>query len=177
MPAHRARSRWTAALLVVCLGCAAPAPYPLPAGIAELVLPADAATLQRIAAEDDLVDRLARRREIIAGVDRQLLMTTQPDDALVPELFDFVVALAPRMESGTIDAAWGSHLYTTYQRDLRNDRPSGRPRRSPTEIAGVLDHYVEFYRIQANPRVARPTAESQGFGAMRDWRNERRIGR
>ena len=170
------RSRWLAATFVVCVGCSAPASYPLPAGIAEMQLPADAATLRRIAADEDPSGRLERRRTIVAGVDRQLLMPP-PDDALVPELFDFVVALAPRMEAGAIDAAWGSYLYTTYQRELRQDRPDGRPRRTTAEIDAVLDGFVAFYHIRANPRVVRPTAESQGFEATQEWRNERRMGR
>ena len=100
-----------------------------------------------------------------------------PDDALVPELFDFVVALAPRMESGAVSSAWGSYLYTTYQRDLRAERPDGRPRRTPAEIDGVVAGWIEFYQIRANPRVAPRAAESDGFDALRKWRTERRLGR
>ena len=169
--------RWLMAMLLAWIGCAtAPPPYPLPAGIAELVLPADAATLRRIAAEDDGSGRLDRRRDVVAGMNRQLLMPS-PDDALVPELFDFAIALAPRMESGVIDAAWGSYLYTTYQRELHAERPAGHPRRAAADIDGVLDGWVEFYRIRANPRVARPAPEAAGFEATQEWRTERRRGR
>ena len=164
-------------MLLVWMGCAtAPPPSPLPAGIAELVLPADAATLRRIAAEDDAPGRLERRRDLVAGMNRQLLMPP-PDDVLVPELFDVAVALGPRMESGVIDAAWGSYLYTTYQRELQASRPSGRPRRTVADIDTVLDGWVEFYHIRANPRVARPAPEAAGFEATQEWRSERRLGR
>ena len=167
---------WLVATLALGLGCGPSTPPLLPAGIAELQLPADSDTLRRIAADDDASGRLERRKAIVAGVDRQLLMPA-PEDALVLELFDFVVALAPRMESGAIDPAWGSYLYTTYERELRRDRPAGRPRRTPAEIATVLDGYVEFFHIRADPRRVRATSERQGFDAMQDWRTERRMGR
>jgi len=164
-------------MLLVWIGCAtAPPPSPLPAGIAELVLPADAATLRRIAADDDGSGRLDRRRHVVGGMNRQLLMAP-PDDALVPELFDFAIALAPRMESGVIDAAWGSYLYTTYQRELQASRPAGHPRRTAADIDAVLDGWVDFYHIRASPRVARPAPEAAGFDATQEWRTERRLGR
>src|SRR5687767_4260029 len=95
-------ARRLVAAFVLGVACGPSGPPPLaPAGIAELVLPADGDTLRRIAAEDDPAGRLERRRTVVAGVDRQLLMPA-PDDALVPELFDVVVALAPRMESGAV---------------------------------------------------------------------------
>jgi len=164
-------------MLLVWIGCAtAPPPSPVPAGIAEIVLPADAVTLRRIAAEDDGSGRLDRRRDVVGNMNRQLLMAP-PDDAHVPELFDFAIALAPRMESGVIDAAWGSYLYTTYQRELRASRPAGQPRRAAADIDAVLDDWVEFYHIRASPRVARPAPEASGFDATREWRTERRLGR
>ncbi len=166
-------------LAVVALGCGAPhGSSPLPAGIAELRLPADAVTLARMAADEDAAQRIDRRRETLAGVHRQLLMMSAPADALVPEQFDFLVALAPRIESGAIDAAWGSYLFTTYERDLARERPDGRPRRGRAEIDAVLDRWVEFYHIRANPRLAPAnTAESQGFEGMRDYRDQRRMRR
>jgi hypothetical protein len=170
-------ARRLVAAVVLGVACGPSGPPPLaPAGIAELVLPADGDTLRRIAAEDDPAGRLERRRTVVAGVDRQLLMPA-PDDALVPELFDVVVALAPRMESGAVRPSWGSYLYTTYERELRRDRPTGRPRRTSAEIETVLDGYVEFFRIRADPRAVRATPERGGFEAMQDWRNQNRIGR
>jgi hypothetical protein len=171
-----ARNGSATIVLAMLLGCATPQGSPsLPAGIAELRLPADAATLRRIASDDDLAHRLDRRREILAGLNRQLLMPP-PDDALVPELFDFVVALAPRMESGTMSAAWGSYLYTTYQRELGTERPRGEPRRTAREVEAVLAGWVEYYAIRENPRAGRPVA-ADGFEATREWRTERRLGR
>ena len=114
---------------------------------------------------------------MLDGVDRRLL-TAPPADALVPELFDFLCALAPRMEAGSVSPAWGSYLYTTYQRDLDlAAEPPGHPRRRPAEVDAVLDRWIEFYRIRENPRAARTSAESAGFEATQDWRTERRLGR
>jgi hypothetical protein len=173
----RDRRRWWAATLLVWLGCTTPAPSPLPAGIAELRLPSDAPTLLRLGVDEDATGRVERRREVLAGLNRQLLMPP-PDAALVPELYDFVTVLAPRMESGVVSPAWGSYLYTTYQRDLRTERPDGKPRRSPPEIATVLDHWIAFYDIRPNPHVvAGATVEGQGFEATQSWRTERRLGR
>jgi hypothetical protein len=169
--------RWPMVALAVLVGCATPHGGPsLPAGIAELRLPADAGTLRRIATDDDAARRLERRREIRAGLNRQLLMPP-PDDALVPELFDFVVALAPRLESGTMSAAWGSYLYTTYQRDLGAERPRGVPRRTTPEIETVLADWIEYYAIRETPRANRPGVASDGFEATREWRTEKRMGR
>jgi hypothetical protein len=174
--ASRARDAIVAMLVAVAVGCAAPAPPVLPAGIAELQLPTDAAGLRRIAAEDEAAGGNERRNAVLDGLNRQLLMAA-PARVLVPELFDFVVVLAPRMESRVVSPAWGSYLYTTYQRDLNAERPGSRPRRTPAELDAVLDRWIEFYQIRANPRLARPSAESAGFEATRDWRNERRLGR
>jgi hypothetical protein len=160
--------------VTLAVGCATSGPPVLPAGIAELTLPTDAATLRRIALEEEPTGRLERRRAVLDGLNRQLLMSP-PADALVPELFDFVVALAPRMESGTVSPAWGSYLYATYQRDL-NGEPN-RGRRTTPQIDAALDHWIDFYQIRANPRVARPSLEAGGFEATQDWRNERRLGR
>jgi hypothetical protein len=165
-------------LTAVWSGCAPqPAGPVLPTGIAQLRLPMDGAALRRIAAEEEARGDLARRREVLAGVNRQLLMPP-PDDVFAPELFDFVVALAPRMESGTVSPAWGSYLYTTYQRALREERPDGRPRRSAAEIEPVLDGYVEFFQIRFDPRgQQRPDPAADGFEAVREWRDEQRLGR
>jgi len=163
-------------LVALAIGCTTSGPPVLPAGIAELQLPTDAATLRRVASEDEATGRIERRRAVLVGLNRELLMAP-PDDRLVPELFDFVVALAPRMESGVVSPAWGSYLYTTYQRDLNAEPPVGRPRRTMPELDAVLDRWIDFYQIRSNPRVARPSVESGGFEATQDWRNERRMGR
>jgi hypothetical protein len=161
-------------LAALAAGCVASGPPVPPAGIAELQLPADASTLRRIATDDQAAGRIDRRRAVLGGVARRLL-TAPPADALVPELFDFLCALAPRMEAGSVSPAWGSYLYTTYQRDLAAE-PPGQPRRTPAEVDAVLDRWIAFYRIRENPRAGR-TAESAGFEATQDWRTERRLGR
>src|SRR5262249_15874371 len=126
-------------------GCATQPGRPMPpTGIAQLLLPANAAELRKTAAEDETKGELTRRRDILAGMDGEVVMPP-PDDVFVPELFDFVVALAPRMESGVISPAWGSYLYTTYQRELQEKRPDGRPRREAAAIEPVIDGYIEFY--------------------------------
>ncbi len=161
-------------LIALAIGCATSGPPALPAGIAELQLPADAAALRRIASEEEAAGRTERRRAVVDGLNRQLLMAP-PADRLVVELYDFVMALAPRMESGVVSPAWGSYLYTTYQRDLNAE--AGHARRTMPELDAVLDRWIDFYQIRANPRVARPSLESGGFEATQDWRNERRMGR
>ena len=131
----------------------------------------DAASLRRVAAEDDLPKRLERRTQIVAGVQRQLLMAPI-DDTLVPEMFDVLIALAPRMESGTVSPAWASWIYSTYERDLVKERPTGAPRRSHVEIDRALGELVAYYHIRE-----KASPERQGFDATREWRDERRLGR
>lgn len=172
---------WARRLAMLALACAAcgptPGPAPLPKGLAELRLPADSAALARTAHDEEMRERIDKRRETLANVARQLLMGAPPD-VLVPEQFDFLVALAPRMESGAVDAAWGSYLYTTYLRDMQRERPDGRPRRGSAEIGAVLDRWIEFYQIRANPRLAPSRSmEAQGFDATREYRDERRQAR
>ena len=168
---------WLASALVAgVVGCTTSGPPVLPAGIAELQLPADAGTLRRIAAEDEATGRLERRGAVLAGLNRALLMAAPPGD-LVPELFDSVMPLAPRTEAGTGSPAWGSYLYRTYQRDLTAEQAKGRPRRTMPEVDAMLDRWIDFYQIRANPRVAWPTVESGGFEATQDWRSQRRMGR
>ena len=170
-----ARAAWLLALL---LGCAAPTPPGPPfAGIAELTLPAGAASLRDTAVAEDAAGSVTRRRALLAGVHRQLLMSPA-DDTTVPELFDVVVALAPRMEAGAISPAWASYLYTTYQRDLRTERPDGAPRRSPAEITVVIDEWVAYYRIQSNPRAPGGlSVRDAEFQALRAYRDDRRRAR
>ena len=159
-------------------GCGTQPARPVPpTGIAQLQLPMDGTALRRIAADEEAQGELARRRDILAGINRQLLMPP-PDDIFAPELFDFVVVLAPRMESGTVSPAWASYLYTTYQRELQEQRPDGRPRRPAAAIEPVVDRYIEFYQIKLDPRAQqRPDPAADGFDAVRSWRDEQRLGR
>jgi hypothetical protein len=136
------------AACVAVFGCRPAPPTPAPAGVAELQLPRDARTLVRIAAEENTTGSLTKRREVLDDVARQLAMAAPPD-ALVPELFDLLAAMAPRVEARAISPAWASYVYTSYQRDLVKDRPTGVPRRTEGEVARALDGYVEFFRLRA----------------------------
>jgi hypothetical protein len=164
--------------LACILGCAGPQPSTVqPSGIAQLTLPTSAAALQQTAATEETAGGIAERRALLGGISRQLLMAP-PDDVFVPELFDFVTVMAPRMETGTISPAWASYLYTTYQRDLLAERPGGVPRRSTSEITVVLDGWVEHYHIQGNPRPgAQPNVRDAEFEALRQYRNDRLLDR
>jgi hypothetical protein len=166
----------TIAACAAMLGCAAAPPPPLPAGIAELHLPRDSHTLARIAVEDEPTGSLTRRREVLGRVAGQLL-ATPPPDVLVPELFDLLTAIAPRIEAGAISPAWGSYMYTSHQQNLLRDRPTGVPRPSRAEIERVVDGYVDFFRLRAREGRRPRTLEDAAFEGMRGWRDERRLGR
>ena len=134
-------------LLAACAELAGPPPPPLPTGLVYLPLDRSAASLARIANEDDLVGDLERPRDILIALNRGVLMPP-PNDAIVPELFDFTALLARRMESGDVSSDWAAYLYTSYQRDLVHERPDGTPRRSAGAISQALAESMEFYRIQ-----------------------------
>jgi len=155
-------------------GCG-PAPL-LPSGIAELRLSESARSLARTAASEEASGTIAERSAVLADVSQQLLQAPPPDP-LVPELFDVLVAVAPRMENGAISPAWASYVYTSYERDLRHDRPNGRPRRSPAEVENAVQGYVDFFRIRMREGQRQPTLEDAGFEDTLEWRNENRIGR
>src|SRR5262245_12965708 len=70
--------------------------------------------LSRVAEDENTSGKLDRRREILANVNRQLLMPP-PSDALVPELFDLVTIVSSRVATGEISLNWVAYLYTTYQ--------------------------------------------------------------
>jgi hypothetical protein len=148
----------------------------LPAGIAELMLPRDARALARIATEDNLTGALGRRREVLGEVAKQLLMGPPPDP-FVPELFDFLTAMAPRMQSGVVSPAWGSYLYTEYQRNLVRERPTGLPRRSAPEVQQSLDRSIQFFHLEAREGRKVRTVEDAATEDTIEWRNERRMGR
>jgi hypothetical protein len=169
------------ACLVLAMGlalvaCSTAPPPPLPAGIAELSLPQDSRALARLGAEEDPSGAIGRRRELLTEVSRQLLMSP-PSDAYVPELFDLLTAVAPRMEQGAVSPAWGSYIYTTYQQDMLKDRPTGSPRRSKAEVEKALDGYVEFFRLRAREGRKRRTMEDAAFEDTRGWRDDQRLGR
>ena len=156
------------------VGCG-PAPL-LPSGMAELRLTESARSLARTAASEEASGTIGERSAVLADVHAELL-APPPPDPLVPELFDVLVAVAPRMESGAISPAWASYVYTSYERDLRRERPSGAPRRSPAEIETAVQGYVEFYRLRAREGQRTPTLEDAGFEDTLERRNEHRLGR
>jgi len=144
--------------------------------MAELRLSQGAGSLARTSASEETSGTIAERSAVLADVSQQLLQPPPPDP-LVPELFDVLVAVAPRMESGAISPAWASYVYTSYERDLRRDRPNGTPRRSPAEVENAVQGYVDFYRIRMREGQRPPTLEDAGFQDTIEWRNENRLGR
>jgi hypothetical protein len=177
-PVPAARRRTARALAVaLALAGAGCGPAPLvPNGIAQLELRDDAPALRRVANDEEAAGTLERRRATIADLNRQLLMPP-PRDALVPELFDLVVAMAPQMESQNVSPAWASYVYTSYQRDLVRERPDGTPRRSLQEVQAALDAYVEYFRLRARPDGSGFDPAAAGMQDTIEWRNERRLGR
>jgi hypothetical protein len=141
--------RWARALLVVLavlvIGGAAAWHY-------QSVLIGRAAEwyLSRVAESENTSGKLERRREILAGLNRQLLMPPPPD-ALVPELFDLVTLVSSRVATGEISLNWVAYLYTTYQRDMAIQRPTGTPRRTFDQVRSELERLVQFYSIQKRP--------------------------
>ena len=106
--------------------------------------------LGRIAASENQNGSVAKRREILAQMNRYMLMPA-PDDALVPELFDLVTQLSSRVATGEISLNWAAYIYTAYQRDMIQQRPNGMPRRSPEEVGVQLAQYIQFFSIQKRP--------------------------
>jgi hypothetical protein len=106
--------------------------------------------LSRVAASENTSGKLERRKDILANINRQLLMPAPPD-ALVPELFDLVTLVSSRVATGDISLNWVAYLYTTYQRDMVDQRPTGTPRRNLDQVHAELDHLVQFYSIQKRP--------------------------
>ncbi len=143
------RPRWVRALLV---GVAVLAVVALVAWRKQSVLIGRAAEwyLGRVAESENTSGKLDRRRQIVASLSRQLLMPP-PTDALVPELFDFVTVVSSRVATGEISLNWVAYLYTTYQRDMVDQRPTGTPRRNLDEVRAEVDRLVAFYAIQKRP--------------------------
>ena len=147
---------------VLCsAGCASAPPAPEPfiptAGYVAFRLPLDEDGLRTVARMDVADGGIAERRAVLAGLHRGLLMDP-PADGLVPELFDLITLMAPRMAAGEIRETWAAYVYTTYQRDLVRDRPGGDPRRAEPEIATALADYAEYYRLQAREDVQAPAS-------------------
>jgi hypothetical protein len=108
--------------------------------------------LARVAASERASGKIDRQRDVVATVNRQLLMPPPPD-AFVPELFDLVTLVSSRVATGDISLAWFAYLYTTYQRDMAEQRPDGTPRRTRDEVQAELDRLVRFYAIRKRPEA------------------------
>lgn len=108
--------------------------------------------LARIAASEEALGDLSKRRDTVARVHRMLLLAPPPD-AQVPELFDMITAVSSRAATGEIDLDWAAYVYGSYERDMARDRPDGRPRRSKEEIEASVAEYVRFYTLQKRPDV------------------------
>lgn len=106
--------------------------------------------LSRVAAQETAAGTVERRRAILTKLNQQLLMPAPPD-ALVPELFDLTTLMSSRVATGEIDLNWVAYLYTTYQRDMLQERPDGTPRRSLDQVRAELDKDVKFFSIQKRP--------------------------
>src|SRR5690242_9727173 len=106
--------------------------------------------LTRVAEAENRSGSLDQRKEILRNLNRQLLMPA-PDDALVPELFDLVTLVSSRVATGDISLNWVAYIYTTYQRDMLAQRPTGTPRRTLDQVHAELDRLVAFYSIQKRP--------------------------
>ncbi len=109
--------------------------------------------LSGIAAAENTSGKIDQRKQLLQTMNRQLLMPA-PDDALVPELFDLVTLIANRVATGEISFNWAAYIYTTYQRDMVVQRPTGTPRRSLDEVHGEIDRLVKFFSIQKRPEQA-----------------------
>lgn len=143
------RRRWLRVLLVLVLALVAGS---LLAWRNQSVLIGSAAQwyLSRVAEAETASGKIDRRRDILTNVNKQLLMPPPPD-ALVPELFDLVTLVSSRVATGDISLNWVAYLYTTYQRDMVQQRPNGMPRRRLPEVRAELDRLVTFYAIQKRP--------------------------
>ena len=106
--------------------------------------------LGRVAEAETTTGKLDRRREILTGLNRQLLMPP-PADALVPELYDLVTLVSSRVATGEISLNWVAYLYTAYHQDMVRQRPTGVPRRTLEEVRAELDRQVAFYAIRKRP--------------------------
>ncbi|HXJ35875.1 MAG TPA: hypothetical protein VMS22_17725 [Candidatus Eisenbacteria bacterium] len=74
--------------------------------------------------------------------------------------------------------AWAGYLYTTYQRDLVRDRPTGVPRRPREQIIGEVERSIEFYHLQVRAGAAPAASPAEDdFNAVQEWRNKNRLGR
>ncbi len=109
--------------------------------------------LERVAAEDQASGRITRRRPLIEGIHRRLLLEPPPE-AMTAELYDVATLLASRIATGEVSLGWAAYLYTNYVRDLLEQRPGGTPRRTKEEIDVVLGQRIELFAIRKRPDVS-----------------------
>ena len=159
------QSWWPAALESLFGREQRPEPPPLPASVRSLDPPFDVATLRRIAATDETRGCIDGRVRVVADVERQLRISPS-EGALVPELFDVVLALARRLEARRMSPAWAGRLYGSYRREARIHRPDGLPKRTCADVEAVLDAWVLCYAVDADPCLVRAPAES---GVLREY--------
>jgi hypothetical protein len=106
--------------------------------------------LGRIAHSEGSSGTVERRSAILTQLNRYLLMPP-PLEVYVPELFDLVTALSSRVATGEVSLNWAAYIYTAYLRDMVQQRPTGRPRRSIDEVNAELGRYIQFFAIQKRP--------------------------
>jgi hypothetical protein len=106
--------------------------------------------LGRIARSEGSSGTVERRHAILTQLNRYLLMPPPPD-VYVPELFDLVTELSSRVATGEVSLNWAAYIYTAYQRDMVQQRPTGQPRRSMDEVNAELGRYIQFFAIQKRP--------------------------
>jgi hypothetical protein len=106
--------------------------------------------LERVATREASSGELTGRRDVVARMNRALLMPPPPD-ALVPELFDVVTDLSSRVATGEVSFEWAAWIYTTYQQDMLRDRPNGTPARTADQVQTELARLRDFYAIQRRP--------------------------
>jgi len=164
-----AESWWPTAIESLFGREARPEPPPLQASVRELHPPFDVATLRRIGAADEAETSIDGRVRVIVDVERQLRIGPS-ESALVPELFDVVLALARRLDARRMSAAWAGRLYASYRRETRTDRPDGFPRRTCADIEALLDAWVLCYSVDADPCLVRAATER---GVLREYHHGR----
>ena len=108
--------------------------------------------LTRIAASEEGSGQQTKRREIVDDIHRRLLMPPAAD-GMVAELFDLATLLASRTATGEVSLSWAAYLYTSYSRDLVQERPTGVPRRTREELLATLEQQLRFYAIRKRPDV------------------------
>ena len=131
--------------------------------------PASRGNARRIVAGDEAQRCIDGRVRVVADVERQLRIGPT-EQALVPELFDVVLAVARRIEARRMSPAWAGRLYGAYRREARIHRPGGLPKRTCADVEAVLDAWVLCYAVDSDPCLVRAAAER---GVLREYHHAR----